>query len=179
VDWELLKQAFETRVRRSFFERLSAKPLADCGADATSHGWFERLDKIAPEDRRDLMASLVAEETRQVLGLDAKEQLDPGRGLFELGLDSLMSIQLKRRLEKSIGCALPSTLTFTYPTVYALTDFLLGQARELLTNGVGLSSPTESNEEQPVDEDLADLSDDEIKDLLSAELSSLHQDSRD
>ncbi len=85
-----------------------------------------------------------------------------------------MSVQLKGRLEKSIGCALPSTLTFTYPTVRALTDFLLGLAEKVLTHGVGVRSRTESNEneEQPLDEDLADLSDDEIKDMLSAELSS-------
>jgi hypothetical protein len=37
----------------------------------------------------------------------------------------------------------------------------------------------ESNEEQPLDENLADLSDDEIKDMLSAELSSLFPDSGD
>ena len=180
VDWDVLKQAFETRGRRTFFERLSTKPVADRGAGAASHGWIDRLDKTAPEDRRDLAMSLVADETRQILGLDAQEQLDPDRGLFELGLDSLMSIQLKGRLEKSIGCALPSTLTFTYPTVRALTDFLLGLAEKVLTNGVGVRSRTESNEneEQPLDEELADLSDDEIKDLLSAELSFLHQDSR-
>ena len=77
-----------------------------------------------------MVSSLVAGETRRVLGLNAKEQLDPDRGLFELGLDSLMSVQLKGRLEKSIGCALPATLTFTYPTVHALTDFLLGRSAE-------------------------------------------------
>jgi len=180
VDWELLKQAFETRGRRSFFEHLSAKPAVDQRVDAPSPGWIEQLDRIAPEDRRELVSSLVAGETRHVLGLNAKEQLDPDRGLFELGLDSLMSVQLKGRLEKSIGCPLPATLTFTYPTVHALTDFLLGQALKLLTTDVIDVGPrNESNEEQPLDENLADLSDDEIKDMLSAELSSLFPDSGD
>ena len=180
VDWELLKQAFETRGRRSFFEHLSAKPQADQRAHAPSPGWIEQLDRTAPEDRRELVSSLVAGETRHVLGLNAKEQLDPDRGLFELGLDSLMSVQLKGRLEKSIGCALPATLTFTYPTVHTLTDFLLGEALKLVTTSVIDVGPrNESNEEQPLDESLADLSDDEIKDMLSAELSSLFPDSRD
>jgi len=180
VDWELLKQAFETRGRRSFFEHLSAKPAVDQRADVPSPGWIERLDRIAPEDRRELVSSLVAGETRHVLGLNAKEQLDPDRGLFELGLDSLMSVQLKGRLEKSIGCTLPATLTFTYPTVHALTDFLLGQALKLLTTDVIDVGPrNESNEEEPLDENLADLSDDEIKDMLSAELSSLFPNSGD
>jgi acyl transferase domain-containing protein/acyl carrier protein len=180
VDWELLKQAFETRGPRSFFEHLNARPAVDQRVDAPGPGWIEQLDRIAPEDRRELVSSLVAGETRHVLGLNAKEHLDPDRGLFELGLDSLMSVQLKGRLEKSIGCPLPATLTFTYPTVHALTDFLLGQALKLLTNDViDLGPRNESNEEQPLDENLADLSDDEIKDMLSAELSSLFPDSGD
>jgi hypothetical protein len=61
-----------------------------------------------------------------------------------------------------------------------LTDFLLGQALKLLTTDVIDVGPrNESNEEQPLDENLADLSDDEIKDMLSAELSSLFPDSGD
>jgi acyl carrier protein len=179
VDWELLKEAFETRGRRSFFERLRAKPATGQRADAASLGWIERLNEAAPEEHRELVASLVAEETRRVLGLSIEEQLDPDRGLFELGLDSLMSVQLKGRLEKAIGCALPATLTFTYPTVHALTDFLLGQASKLLTTSViNVGPPHKGKEEQPLDESLADLSDDEIKDMLSAELSSLFPESR-
>ena len=116
-------------------------------ADAAGSGWIERLDRTAPEDRRELVSSLVAGETRHVLGLNAEEQLDPDRGLFELGMDSLMSVQLKGRLEKSIGCALPATLTFTYPTVNALTDFLLCQVLKLsTTSAVDVASRNESNE---------------------------------
>ena len=35
-----------------------------------------------------------------------------------------MSVELKSRLEAATGCALPTTLTFKYPTVVALTEFL-------------------------------------------------------
>jgi SAM-dependent methyltransferase len=86
VDWELLKQAFETRGRRDFFEHLSAKPAADPRVEAPSPGWIEQLDGIAPEDRREFFSSLVARETRHVLGLNSKDRLDPDRGLFELGM---------------------------------------------------------------------------------------------
>ena len=51
VDWELLKPAFETRGRRSFFEHLSAKPAADQRADAAapagSNGWIELRPRTA------------------------------------------------------------------------------------------------------------------------------------
>ena len=109
------------------------------------------------------------------------EQLDPDRGLFELGMDSLMSVQLKGRLEKFIACALPATLTFTYPTVHALADFLLRDVLKLSSNGaVEVASPNENYPApQPPDGDLADLSDDEIKSMLSAELTSLPRELRD
>jgi len=177
VDWDLLKQAFETRGHRNFFEHLKIKPVADPRPDAASSGWIERLEKIAPDDRREFVSSLITEETRHVLGLNADEQLAADRGLFEMGLDSLMSVQLKGRLERSIGCQLPATLIFTYPTVHALTDFLLAQAVKLLaTEAIDAGPGKERNEEQPLDENFADLSDDEVKEMLSAELSSLHPD---
>jgi acyl transferase domain-containing protein/acyl carrier protein len=180
VDWALLKQAFETRGRRTFFEHLRAKPAADQRADAASLGWIERLNKTAPEERRELVSSLVTGEMRRVLGFNVEEELDPDRGLFELGLDSLMSVQLKGRLERFIGCPLPATLTFTYPTVHALTDFLLGEVLKLsTTTTVQVISANEDNQAQPPGDNLADFSDDQIKTMLSAELSSLFPESHD
>jgi acyl carrier protein len=180
VNWELLKPAVEIRGHRSFFEYVGAKPAADQSAAAAGPGWIERLDSTAPEDRRELVSRLVAAETRRVLGLNTEEQLDPDRGLFELGMDSLMSVQLKGRLEKNIGSALPAILTFTYPTVNALTDFLLRHVLKLsTTSAVEVASRNEGNEAQKTDENLADLSDDEIKNMLSTELSLLLPDLRD
>jgi acyl transferase domain-containing protein/acyl carrier protein/2-polyprenyl-3-methyl-5-hydroxy-6-metoxy-1,4-benzoquinol methylase len=178
VDWGVLKAAVESRGRRPFFEHV-ANPIGR-SMDETSSGWIEHLDSVAPEDRRELIAKLVAGETRRVLGLTVEEPIDPDRGLFDLGMDSLMSVQLKGRLEKSTGRVLPSTLTFTYPTVNALTDFLLGQVLKISTPAsVGIALRNEEKRAQPADEDLTDLTDDEIKTMLSAELSSLSRDLRD
>ena len=35
-----------------------------------------------------------------------------------------MSLELRRRLQTSLDCELPSTLAFTYPSVKALVDYL-------------------------------------------------------
>jgi amino acid adenylation domain-containing protein len=45
--------------------------------------------------------------------------------LFDMGLDSLLSIDLRLRLEKELGCRLPSTLLHDNPTIDSLTSFLL------------------------------------------------------
>jgi hypothetical protein len=39
-------------------------------------------------------------------------------------MDSLMSVELKSRLERAVGKPLPATLTFNYPSVAALIGFL-------------------------------------------------------
>src|SRR5262245_42020051 len=70
------------------------------------------------------MAYLRAQVTK-VLGMGSPEQIEPRQRLFDLGIDSLMALQLKNRLEPSLGCSLSQTLLFDYPTIEALTDYLV------------------------------------------------------
>lgn len=179
VDWAVLVRAFETRGRRSFFEHLDLLTTAERAGDTAGSDWLKRFDAITTEDRREFVATLVAKEIRLILGVSADEPFDFDRGLFEMGMDSLMSVKLKGRLEKSIGCGLPATLTFTYPTVNALTDFLLSEVLESSTKAIDVYQDSASNEGQPPDENLSELSDDQIEDLLKAELTSLALDPRD
>ena len=44
--------------------------------------------------------------------------------MFDLGMDSLMAVELKRSLEAGTGLQLPSTLTFNYPTIRAMAGYL-------------------------------------------------------
>ena len=48
-----------------------------------------------------------------------------------MGIDSLTSVELRNQLQSSLGCTLPSTLAFDYPTVAKLTDYL---TKKLLQN---------------------------------------------
>ena len=45
--------------------------------------------------------------------------------LDELGLDSLLAIELRNALARSLGRSLPATLLFDYPTLDALTDYVM------------------------------------------------------
>ena len=44
----------------------------------------------------------------------------PNQSLFELGLDSLMAMELRRRLADIAGAMLPAALVFNYPNLSAL-----------------------------------------------------------
>ena len=44
-----------------------------------------------------------------------------------MGLDSLMAVELRNRLQSSVGRPLPSTLAFDHPTVASIADFIASE----------------------------------------------------
>ncbi|MEE8526152.1 MAG: SDR family NAD(P)-dependent oxidoreductase [Thermoanaerobaculia bacterium] len=95
---------------------------------AASRAPLERRLREAPSaDRRQLLEAFVHEQAARVLGLDSTKILEPKRPLKELGIDSLMAVELRNALAAGLGESLPTTLVFDYPTPKALIDFLLGR----------------------------------------------------
>jgi aryl carrier-like protein len=60
-----------------------------------------------------------------VLGLRDPKQIHPHQGLLEMGLDSLMAIELRNQMGRTLEQKLPSTLIFDYPTLAELHQYLL------------------------------------------------------
>jgi acyl carrier protein len=59
-------------------------------------------------------------------------RIEPETPLKALGIDSLMGLELRNRLEARLGVTLSATLVWTYPHIAALTEYLcslLGPAR--------------------------------------------------
>lgn len=77
-----------------------------------------------PEQQQELMLNHISRLAGSVLGLSI--EIDPRRGFFELGMDSLTSMELRNRLQRELDIFLDATLTFKYPTVSALSEHLLG-----------------------------------------------------
>jgi hypothetical protein len=128
----------------------------------------EQLAATPPARRRPLVATFVRERALRALGVNPSKAIDPRTPLGEMGLDSLLSVELRNTLSSAIGQPLPATLLFDYPTIDALTDFLLkdkldvaGDAEEVVT------APTETAPTSMLDS-IENLSDDEVDRLLSA-----------
>ena len=71
-----------------------------------------------------MLAGHIVTMASAVIGLSPDQSLDPEAGFFQLGMDSLMSVTLQRRLSASLGIALPAALIYEYPTISSLTDAL-------------------------------------------------------
>jgi acyl carrier protein len=127
-------------------------------------GVRELLEQAPPNQRHKLLLAHVREQAAKVLGSDANDTIDPRQPLQELGLDSLMAVELRNLLGAGLGLSrsLPSTLVFDHPTIAALTDYL---AAEVLSfDGASKDAPPPAAD---VVGQIEDLSDEEVERLLS------------
>jgi acyl carrier protein len=75
----------------------------------------------------------------RALALATADEIDPRTPLTELGLDSLMAVQLRDALAAELARPLPATLLFSYPTLDDLTDFLVMELGAAEANRPALS----------------------------------------
>ncbi|AXK33367.1 acyltransferase domain-containing protein [Streptomyces armeniacus] len=97
----------------------------EAGAAAGSPGAADELAGLAPEELRERLLEEVGGQIAAEMRLSA-QRLDPRRSLAEQGLDSVMTVVIRRRLEKRFGQSLPATLLWHQPTVFAIAEHLAG-----------------------------------------------------
>jgi acyl transferase domain-containing protein/acyl carrier protein len=171
-----LSEALELRGRARFLSTLA--PEGTIPQSAESWAMVRRLQVTPPSLRRGMLSDLVADTLRGVLELAPEDSLDPARGFFDLGMDSLTTLRLKAGIEHLFGIALSSTVTLEYPTVTALADHIgmivLGAAAQPQDRTVP-RRPTERAGDDPVMPQRAidEMNDEEVADALAAELSTL------
>lgn len=106
--------------------------------DARTHAAATAVKRAAPEHRLPLMMSFLIKEVEAVT--ERSGAVDVSAGFFDLGLDSLMAVELRNRIERAMDVALPTTVAFDYSTVEELAEYLCrsldaGAARPPHANG--------------------------------------------
>jgi len=140
--------------------------------DATGLPLFrQQMDAAAPEERWNLLLTHVRGEISRILGLDSTRRPELDRGLVDMGLDSLMAVELAQSLQTSTGHAFPIAMIFNHPTIESLSSYLFS---ELFSREAGAVLQAEAGQESEVDSvlnNLEQLSDDEALQLLTETLS--------
>jgi len=155
---------------RGFVERLRGTGEAAMAASVPSEGptrpaLRESVSGLPEGARRAALLERLEALARRALEYPPTRPVPDDVPLRDLGLDSLMAIELRNAVAAAWGAALPVTLLFDHPTVRALADHLLARL-EAGGAPAGPSSPAMRG----LDRALAELSDDEAEALLLKEL---------
>jgi acyl carrier protein len=131
----------------------------------------ERLSRLPAGHRRGVLLAEVQDQVAKGLGLDVTQPIDHRQPFSELGLDSLLAVELRNLLAKRLGLerGLPATTLFDYPTLEALTDHLLADVLQLPSPAEAAASDTPTAPPS-LDTQLDELSDEEAERLLIQEL---------
>ncbi len=181
IDWARYKPLVEAKRPRPYLRHIERGEIAVSASAGHSGprphdetvGLVERLACIPADTRIDVLEEFVRTEAAIVLGLDANEPISGGLGFFDLGMDSLMAVEFRRRLERGAGKSFPSTLTFNYPTVQALAAFLARGFGEMPPQTAAKPLPRTGLVAAEAAADLSDLSESELEARLLARLDEL------
>ncbi|HEY7170340.1 MAG TPA: SDR family NAD(P)-dependent oxidoreductase [Vicinamibacterales bacterium] len=169
VDWQVFAPIYSARARRPLLEKLA--PAKQKRGDVVEEAQLrQRLRAALPGDREDLLVAHVREQVARILGFDLLDVDAGSQGFFQLGMDSLMAVDLRRRLEASVGQPLAPTLAFDFPSVSAIVAYL---RQDVLADEFGnheSAASADGNEESDPLSMVEQLSDEEVDRLFAAKL---------
>ena len=69
--------------------------------------FLRQLEQTSPENRPDVLSQYIRKQVVKVLRLDPSIELRPTQGLAQLGMDSLMAVELRNQITKDFGVTMP------------------------------------------------------------------------
>jgi acyl transferase domain-containing protein/acyl carrier protein len=173
VDWGIFKPIYESKRERRMFSRIQAKKTAELSSvssEEKNSSFVEELRSAPLEKQNELLTDYVRRSAAKILGFDTPQSLNVNQGFFKMGMDSLMTVQLRTQLESSLHCSLPPTIAFEYPTIAQLVTYLLKNVVQTATSQPPkIDQMAESKTAEP-ELKLDALSESELMKLLDSEL---------
>jgi acyl carrier protein/NADP-dependent 3-hydroxy acid dehydrogenase YdfG len=132
-DWRDILDRYPAGGEPSLFRDLAASLRGSAGlrpaatAIASVGDLRDSLLALPARRRRIVLREEVRRLAARVLDIEAVDRIELDQPLHDLGLDSLMAIELRNLLGQALTCELPATLLFEHPSVHALVDHLLGE----------------------------------------------------
>ncbi len=164
VDWSKWRQSF--RQESPLLEHIFAAGVEGPETNGAKSDWRVKIEAAAPTERIDVIGHAVRDVVGSVLRVKP-EGLRLDQPLTDLGLDSLMAVEIENSIESSIGVALPPASLMKARTI--------GQIAMLISEHMGGGDSGASNipllaaEPESSDKvDLEALSDRDIDALLGS-----------
>lgn len=180
VDWPVFLRQYPQKSESGYYSDLrqgarSQRPERPFPAGQRSKrtAFRDELENAPGHKWEAMIRGHVRTLAARVMALAEGDSIEDDHPLQELGMDSLMAVELRNLLKTSLNLEslLPATLVFDYPSIAAMTDFIHRRLKE----EKGLPQPRGESREAGDEEKfgtldhLEQLSDEEVDRLLSQE----------
>ena len=126
-DWDRFDEEFPVMAKFPITQDIKRRAAPQGDKLGQTVNIVEIIQKVEPSKRPSYLEDFLIKEIAQVLGHSDSQKIESNRGFFQLGGDSLSSVQLRNRLQSAFNQYLPTSLIFNYPTVVKLRDYLLNK----------------------------------------------------
>ncbi|MFD5161621.1 SDR family NAD(P)-dependent oxidoreductase [Streptomyces hawaiiensis] len=126
IDLSRWLESYPTTGSLAFFAELAASTADTDSASGRSALLDSLRETDSPQQRQQILQPHVVDHIAAVLRLGT-DRFDASTSLVTLGLDSLMAIALRNRLQRELALDIPTTVMWTHPTAAALTRYLLAR----------------------------------------------------
>ncbi|GJF15963.1 putative polyketide synthase [Mycolicibacterium cyprinidarum] len=158
IDWARFLPLYQQSGRRAFLSELESEvpTPATAALPTTLSGktaLVERLEGAPVQQRKRLITDYLRDAVAEVTRVDVSE-IREDAGFFDLGMDSLMAVELRRRMEQGVGKEIPVTLVMDHPRLSDAADYLLADVLGLSeasdNAGSALASAVTTRTDEPI-----------------------------
>jgi thioesterase domain-containing protein/acyl carrier protein len=100
-------------------------------------GVLDRLATCPPAERQQMLFEVMATRVRQMLGMKPDDEIDREVKLQELGIDSLMTMELRNTVKADTGVALAPDSLQAHPDIWGLAGVVIETLGDDLGGGGG------------------------------------------
>jgi phthiocerol/phenolphthiocerol synthesis type-I polyketide synthase C len=125
TDWKAMSRFLPSMSAPKFSEMMQAGMSGDDDQDG-ANDIQHMLETMSDEEIAAKLVEMVKVEVGEILRISA-DKIDPSRSIYDMGLDSLMGVELVVALESRFGIRLPVMSLNENPTIIKLAEFILSK----------------------------------------------------
>jgi acyl transferase domain-containing protein/NADPH:quinone reductase-like Zn-dependent oxidoreductase/SAM-dependent methyltransferase/acyl carrier protein len=178
VDWTKWRTFFRGMQSNPLLERIFAAVEGE-ETKGSASDWRQRIEAASADEKETVIAQAVREVVGSVLRVKP-DTLRDDQPLTDLGLDSLMGVEIENSLEAAIGVALPPTSLMRARTIGQIAILIAGHIRGGAPTTISpIAAPAPARTPASTEESLASAVEVDLDALSGEEIERLIGDSED
>ncbi|PWQ99246.1 type I polyketide synthase [Leucothrix arctica] len=129
MNWAMFMQQFPEDQQPPFVSLMARQSMQGSAvkskAKSGTSDILVQLKSSSGDEQKTMLINYISEQLLQVLGLDSDQSLPANQPWNELGLDSLMTVELKNRLDRSLRVSVPIETIMQEATTLLIADMII------------------------------------------------------